>query len=47
MFVFGISWSVFSRIWTEYVDLLYKYLYSMRMRENTDQKNTENERSTQ
>ena len=31
-------WSVFSRIWTEYGDLLHKFPYSVRMRENTDQK---------
>ena len=29
-------WSVFSRIWTEY-----RALYSVRMRENTDQNNSE------
>ena len=28
--------SVFSRIWTEYRDLLRKSLYSVQMRENTD-----------
>ena len=33
-------WSVFRRIWTEYLDLL-KSPYSVRMRENTDQKNSE------
>ena len=33
--------SVFSRIRTEYGDLLRKSPYSVRMRENTDQKNTE------
>ena len=32
-------WSVFSRIWTEYGDLRSKYLYSVQIRENTDQKN--------
>ena len=31
-------WSVFSRIWIEYGDLLHKPPYSVRMRENTDQK---------
>ena len=31
-------WSVFSRIWTEYGDLLRKSPYSVRIRENTDQK---------
>ena len=33
-------WSVFSRIRTEYEDLQNKYPYSLRMLENTDQKNT-------
>ena len=33
-------WSVFRRIWTEYLDLL-KSPFSVRMRENTDQKNSE------
>ena len=28
------------RIWTEYEDLLLKSLYSVRIRENTDQKNS-------
>ena len=31
-------WSVFSRIWTEYGDLRSKYLYSVQVRENMDQK---------
>ena len=31
-------WSVFSRIWTEYCDLLSKTQYSLQIRENTDQK---------
>ena len=31
-------WSVFSRIWTEYGDLLRKSPHSVQMRENTDQK---------
>ena len=31
-------WSLFSRIWTEYGDLQSKYPYSVRKRENTDQK---------
>ena len=31
------SWSVLSRIQTEYGDLLRKSTYSVRMRENTDQ----------
>ena len=34
-------WSVFSRMQTEYEDLLRKSPYSGRMRENTDQKNSE------
>ena len=34
-------WSAFSRIWTEYRDLPRKSPYSVRMRENTDQKNFE------
>ena len=32
-------WSVFSRIRTEYGEILRISLYSVRMRENTDQKN--------
>ena len=32
-------WSVFSRIWTEYGDLILKSSYSAQMRENMDQKN--------
>ena len=36
--VFGIFWSVFSRIWTKYGDLLYKSRYSVQMRESMDQK---------
>ena len=34
-------WSVFSRIWTEYEEILRISQYSVRMRENTDQKNSE------
>ena len=34
-------WSVFSRIRTECGDLLCKFPYSVLMRENTDQKNSE------
>ena len=34
-------WSVFSHIRTEYGDLFCKFLFSVRMRENTDQKNSE------
>ena len=33
-------WYVFSRIWTEYRDLLWRSPYSVRMRGNTDQKNS-------
>ena len=31
-------WSVFSRIWTKYEDLLRNSLYSVQIRKNTDQK---------
>ena len=31
-------WSVFTRIWTEYGDLLRKSLYSVQIRGNTEQK---------
>ena len=31
-------WSVFSRIWTEYRDLLSKSQYSVKIQENTDQR---------
>ena len=34
-------WSVFSRIWTEYRDLLRKSPYSVLIRKNTNQKNTQ------
>ena len=34
-------WSVFSGIWTEYGDLRSKSPYSVQMRENADQKNSE------
>ena len=34
-------WSLFSRIRTEYVEILRIFPYSLRMRENTDQKNCE------
>ena len=34
-------WSTFFRIRTEYGNLLHKSLYSVRMRKNTDQKNSE------
>ena len=36
-------WSVFFRTQTEYEDLQGKYRYSVRMRENTDQKSFEYE----
>ena len=36
-------WSVFSRIWTEYGEVLRISPYSVRMRENTDQNNSEYE----
>ena len=34
-------WSVFSRIWTEYGDILRIHPYSVHMREKTEQKNSE------
>ena len=34
-------WSLFSRIWTEYGEILCIYPYSVQMRENTDQNNYE------
>ena len=34
-------WSVFSRILTKYREILCISLYSLQMRENTDQENTE------
>ena len=34
----GFFWSVFSCIWTDYVDLLSKWPYSVGIEENTDQK---------
>ena len=36
-----ILWSVFSRIWTEYEEILRISSYLVRMRENTDQENSE------
>ena len=39
--VFRVFWSVFSRIWTEYREILRISPYSVRMRENTGQKNSE------
>ena len=37
----GFFWSVFPRIWTEYGKILHTSPYSVRIRENTDQKNSE------
>ena len=34
-------WSAFSRIWTEYEEILRIFQYSVRMRENADQNNSE------
>ena len=34
-------WSICSRIWTEYWEIWSIFPYSVRMRENTDQKNSE------
>ena len=36
-------WSVFSRIWTEYGELLCIYPYSVQMHENMDQNNSKYE----
>ena len=36
----GFFWSVFSRIWTEYGEILRISAYSVRMRQNADQKNS-------
>ena len=41
MSVFGVFWSVFLFIRTEYGEILCISSYSVRMRENTDQKNSE------
>ena len=41
LFVFGVFWSVFSHIRTEYGDLLRKSPYSVWIQENVDQKNSE------
>ena len=38
LFVFGVFWSVFSHIRTEYGDLLRKSQYSVWIQENVDQK---------
>ena len=35
-------WSAFSRVWTEYGEILRISTYSIRIRENTDQNNSEN-----
>ena len=35
-------WSAFSRTWTEYGEILRISPYSVRMRENADQNNSEN-----
>ena len=40
MFVFGVFRSVFSRIWTEYREIRIISPYSVRIWENTDQKNS-------
>ena len=37
----GLFWSVFFRIWTEYGEIRSIFRYSVRMRENVDQKNSE------
>ena len=34
-------WTAFSRIWTKYGEILHISPYSVRMRENTDQKSSE------
>ena len=34
-------WSAFSRIWTEYGEILRIFLYSVQMQENVDQNNSE------
>ena len=36
-------WSVFSRIWTEYGEMLRIFPYSVQIRENKDQSNSEYE----
>ena len=41
LFLFGVFWSVFSHIRTEYGDLLRKSPYSVWIQENVDQKNSE------
>ena len=37
----GLFWSAFSRIWTDYGEILRMSPYSIRMRENEDQNNSE------
>ena len=39
--IWNFFWSVFFRIWTEYFVILRISPYSVRMRENADQKNSE------
>ena len=39
--VFGVIWSIFSHIWTEYQKILRTSPYSLRMREIIEQKNSE------
>ena len=36
-------WSLYSRIWTDYSDLLRIFPYSLRVRENAEQKSSEHE----
>ena len=43
VFVFGVFWFVFSRIWTKNGEILRVSPYSIQMQENTDQKNSEYE----
>ena len=38
---YDLFWSAFYRIWTEYGEVLCISLYSVRMRENMDQNNSE------
>ena len=38
-----VSWSVFSRIWSEYVEIRSISSYSLQMQEKVDQKNSEYE----
>ena len=40
MSVFGVFWSVFSRMWTEYEQILRICPFSVRIRENTDHRNS-------